>query len=146
MIDLGTALHLLVDHLLWPVIACLFALMAAVLLDMGIALGEGFGGLRRAAARSPRRLEALARKRIGRADMAARVGPTLGLMGTLIPLGPGIAAMGRGDFATLAEAVATAFDTTVLGLLIGLAGYLIGRWRRVAYDAALNALEAAAHA
>ena len=86
-------------------------------------------------------MEQLARQRIGRVDIIARVSPILGLMGTLIPLGPGIAAMGNGDFATLASAITTAFDTTVLGLFVGVLAMLIGRYRRGAYDAALNDIE-----
>ena len=48
-----------------------------------------------------------------------QLGPILGLLGTLIPLGPGLAALGSGDIVTLAEALTVAFDTTVTGLLIG---------------------------
>lgn len=148
MIDLQTILHAAVDLLLLPVIATLLLIGAATLYELGLSLGEWLGGIEKSKDRGIKALDALARKRIRRADLLARVGPTLGLMGTLIPLGPGIAALGRGDFLTLSQAVATAFDTTVLGLLIGLLAYLIGRFRRYAYEAALSHLEAgeAAHA
>ncbi|MEM9878102.1 MAG: MotA/TolQ/ExbB proton channel family protein [Pseudomonadota bacterium] len=142
MLDLQAVLHAAVDVLLWPVIAALLLLGFAALYDLGLALGERFGGIDRSAGGGLAKLEGLAAKRVRRADLLARVGPTLGLMGTLIPLGPGIAALGRGDFLTLSQAVATAFDTTVFGLLIGLIGYLIGRFRRHAYEAALQKLEA----
>jgi len=141
MIDMGTLLHTVVDYLLWPVVASLLLLAVFVVLEVGTVIGERLGGIRRICAAGPDRLEMIARKRIGRVDIIARLGPTLGLMGTLIPLGPGIAAMGQGDFATLAAAVNTAFDTTVLGLFVGAVAFLIGRWRRTAYDAALTALE-----
>ena len=36
-------------------------------------------------------------KKIERTDIVTRIGPTLGLMGTLIPMGPGLAALGSGD-------------------------------------------------
>ena len=39
-------------------------------------------------------------------DIITKVGPTLGLMGTLIPMGPGLAALGTGDVTTLASAKA----------------------------------------
>ena len=68
----------------------------------------------------------------------------LGLMGTLIPLGPGLAALGRGELDVLAQAVTVAFNTTVLGLLAGILGFVIGRLRRRWYDAAIARLEAAA--
>lgn len=139
--ELQNILHATVDLLLWPVIAVLLLLGVITLYDVGLAIGERLGGVKRSAAQGVAALEALARRRVRRADLLARVGPTLGLMGTLIPLGPGIAALGRGDFLTLSQAVATAFDTTVFGLLIGLCGYVVGRFRRVAYDAALSDLE-----
>ncbi|MEM1187311.1 MAG: MotA/TolQ/ExbB proton channel family protein [Pseudomonadota bacterium] len=141
IIDLSALLHLIVDQLLVPVIAALLLLALLIILDVGIAVGERFGGLDRLRDLGAARVEALARKRIARADLAARIGPSLGLMGTLIPLGPGIAALGQGDFRTLAIAITTAFDTTVLGLAIGVVAYLIGRWRRTAFERVLLSLE-----
>ena len=38
-------------------------------------------------------------------DILIRLGPILGLLGTLIPLGPGLAALGSGDITTLAESL-----------------------------------------
>ena len=55
-------------------------------------------------------------KRTNWSDMTAKLGPILGLLGTLIPLGPGIIALGQGDTYTLSNALLTAFDTTVAGL------------------------------
>lgn len=49
-----------------------------------------------------------------------RMGPSLGLMGTLIPLGPGLFALAEGDLATLSANLIIAFATTVVGILIGL--------------------------
>jgi len=40
-----------------------------------------------------------------------------GLLGTLIPLGPGIIALGQGDTLTLSQSMLTAFDTTIAGLI-----------------------------
>lgn len=144
MPDLLSLVHLLVDSLLLPVVAALAAFFALAIWESGVAVGERWGGLARvAAAGDAAALEALGRRRIERADMMARVGPMLGLMGTLIPLGPGIAALAGGDFATLARAVTTAFDTTVVGLVVGIAGFVLGRLRRRWYDGALTRLEAA---
>ncbi len=50
-------------------------------------------------------------------DIGAKVGPMFGLLGTLIPLGPGIIALGSGDTATLAQSMGIAFDTTIAGLI-----------------------------
>jgi biopolymer transport protein ExbB/TolQ len=64
-----------------------------------------------------------------------------GLMGTLIPLGPGLAALGRGDVASLANAVTVAFDTTVLGLAVGIVGFCLARARRSHYDRVFDRLD-----
>ncbi len=62
-------------------------------------------------------------------------------MGTLIPLGPGIAGLNRGEFDVLATAVMTAFDTTVLGLFAVVVGFVLGRLRRRWYDNLLDEME-----
>ncbi|TFH87954.1 flagellar motor protein MotA [Billgrantia azerbaijanica] len=135
----------LVGWLLTPVILVLLALVALSLWEAGLAIGERSGGIRRlVAARRGDRLAARARRAIDRADLLARIGPMLGLMGTLIPLGPGLAALGNGQLDVLAQAVTVAFNTTVMGLLIGILGFLLGRLRRRWYDAAMATLEAQA--
>jgi biopolymer transport protein ExbB/TolQ len=62
-------------------------------------------------------------------------------MGTLIPLGPGLAALGEGELTILTTAMTVAFDTTVIGLLAGIIGFVLGRMRRRWYDAAVEQLE-----
>ncbi|GAW92498.1 MotA/TolQ/ExbB proton channel family protein [Calderihabitans maritimus] len=86
--------------------------------------------------------ELAAAKVLAKTDMIARLGPVLGLMGTLIPLGPGLAALGRGDIQALAQAVIVAFDTTVVGLAAGGIASLISKARRRWYEEYLNGLEA----
>jgi len=54
----------------------------------------------------------------------ARIGPMLGLMGTLIPLGPALMALSKGNVELLATNLITAFATTVLGLIVGGVGYI----------------------
>ncbi|OOC49321.1 MULTISPECIES: MotA/TolQ/ExbB proton channel family protein [Thioalkalivibrio] len=134
-----------VRWLLEPVIVGLLVLVAVAVWELGLALGERSGGVRRLElSGDAERLAYRARRRIDRADLLARIGPMLGLMGTLIPLGPGLAAMGRGELEILAQAVTVAFNTTVLGLLIGILGFLLGRLRRRWYDAAMERMEAVA--
>ena len=67
-------------------------------------------------------------------DIITRIGPTLGLMGTLIPMGPGLAALGSGDVTTLANAIIVAFDTTVVGIGSGAVAYVISKVRRRWYE------------
>lgn len=81
-------------------------------------------------------------KTIERTDIVTRIGPTLGLMGTLIPMGPGLAALGAGDVNTLANAIIVAFDTTVVGIGSGAVGYLVSKIRRRWYEEDLSNLDA----
>ena len=67
---------------------------------------------------------------INKTDIVTRIGPTLGLMGTLIPMGPGLAALGTGDVTTLASAITIAFNTTVIGIGSGAIAYFASKIRR----------------
>lgn len=80
-------------------------------------------------------------KSTNKTDVLVRVGPILGLLGTLIPLGPGLAALGSGDIVTLAEALTVAFDTTVTGLVIGALAYLVSKFKKQWYESDLIVLE-----
>ncbi len=134
--------HEFTRWLLVPTIALLLTLVAIAIWETGLALGERFGGLERL--RRSGGIEAIehyGRRRIERVDILARIAPMLGLMGTLIPLGPGIAALGRGEFEILARAVSVAFDTTVIGLAVGVLGFVLGRIRRRWYDRVIADLE-----
>ena len=67
---------------------------------------------------------------INKTDIVTKIGPTLGLMGTLIPMGPGLAALGTGDVTTLASAITIAFNTTVIGIGAGAIAYFASKIRR----------------
>lgn len=54
---------------------------------------------------------------VKKSDLLMKLGPTFGLLGTLIPLGPGIMALSQGDTVTLSNSLLAAFDTTVIGLV-----------------------------
>lgn len=77
-----------------------------------------------------------------RTDLVARLGPMLGLMATLIPLGPGLIALGQGDTKTLADSLLTAFDATVTGLAAAGIAFAISRPRKRWYEDYLSTLEA----
>lgn len=81
-------------------------------------------------------------KTIEKTDVVTRIGPTLGLMGTLIPMGPGLAALGAGDVNTLANAIIVAFDTTVVGIGAGAVAYFVSKVRRRWYEEYLSNLDA----
>ena len=79
---------------------------------------------------------------VTRMDLVAKAAPMLGLMGTLIPLGPGITAMNEGDIATLAASLNIAFDTTVVGLIASIVVMAMVRLRRHWYEDYLSNLDA----
>ncbi len=135
-------LHQLVSYLLEPVLWGLMLLAALAVLELGVLLAERCRGLRQWRRSGDQAgFEQLAKRRVERSDFMARIAPMLGLMGTLIPLGPGLAALGDGELSVLTTAMSVAFDTTVLGLLVGIVGFVIGRLRRRWYDELLTALE-----
>lgn len=53
-----------------------------------------------------------------------KLGPILGLMGTLIPMGPALVGLSTGDIASMAYNMQVAFATTVIGLEAGAIGFL----------------------
>ncbi len=63
--------------------------------------------------------------RLERSRILVRMGPALGLMGTLIPLSPALAGLADGDVATLTENLRIAFGVTVVGLLVGAIAFAI---------------------
>jgi biopolymer transport protein ExbB/TolQ len=54
----------------------------------------------------------------------------VGLVGTLIPLGPGLVALGQGNLAVMAAHLAVAFNVTVVGLCTGALGFLLAGVQR----------------
>ena len=81
-------------------------------------------------------------KTLNKTDIITRIGPTLGLMGTLIPMGPGLAALGAGDINTLATSLTLAFNTTIVGIGSGALCYVLGKIRKSWYDRYLADLDA----
>lgn len=77
-------------------------------------------------------------------ELLARLAPMFGLLGTLIPLGPGIIALGQGHTYTLSTSLLTAFDTTVAGLVAAAFATVISTVRRGWYREYASILEAAA--
>lgn len=64
-------------------------------------------------------------KRLERTRILVRMGPALGLMGTLIPLSPALAALADGDVQRLTDDLRVAFSVTVAGLLVGMIAFAI---------------------
>ena len=73
--------------------------------------------------------------------LVSRVGPMLGLMGTLIPMGPALIGLSSGNVQQLAENLVIAFATTVLGLLAGGVAYSILLVKKKWYTQDLSDME-----
>ena len=138
------SLHQFVGWLLYPVVIALGVAILLTLWELGQLLAERWVTLSRYRRASLEVFEDYAARRLERSDLLARSGPILGLMGTLIPLGPGLAALGEGNLDILATALTVAFDTTVVGLLVGLVAFIAGRLRRRWYDSVWHQIEGAA--
>ncbi len=54
-----------------------------------------------------------------------KAGPTLGLMGTLIPMGTALSSLSQGDLMIMSANMVTAFTTTVVGMACGLTAFLM---------------------
>ena len=128
------AIHEFVSWLLYPVIIFLFLAVLLVIVEVGLVFAEKLYTLKIYLTGNIKVFEDYAAKRLERSDLLARCGPILGLMGTLIPLGPGLNALGAGNIDILATALSVAFDTTVVGLLVGLVAFVVSRLRRRWYD------------
>ncbi|MGP8188305.1 MAG: MotA/TolQ/ExbB proton channel family protein [Methanobacterium sp.] len=80
-------------------------------------------------------------KRIEKTDIIAKIAPAVGLMGTLIPLGPGLAALGSGDINTLSQQLTIAFDAAITGMAAASIAFTVSRIRRRWYEDQLSTLE-----
>lgn len=54
-----------------------------------------------------------------------RVGPSLGLIGTLIPMGASLASLASGNLQAMAGQMVVAFTTTIIGLATGTVAYVV---------------------
>jgi len=86
-------------------------------------------------------MELRAARRLARVRIGLRLGPVLGLMGTLIPMGPALLGVAEGDLATMSERLIIAFSTTVAGLFVGAVCYVLLTARRYWYARDLAEVE-----
>ena len=78
--------------------------------------------------------ECLVERELETPKMFTKMGPMLGLMGTLIPMGPALVGLSSGDIASMAYNMQVAFATSVIGLFAGGIGFVVKavkqRWYR----------------
>lgn len=68
--------------------------------------------------------EIAADKELGKSKLLVKIGPMLGLMGTLIPMGPALVGLATGNISSMANNMQVAFATTVIGIIIGAVGFI----------------------
>lgn len=167
MESLTEILFMLSTALLAPVIVLLLAATAWTLLEVGGFLFEwrqrraGNAGLVAAYKQRTRcgehdalqlervvtDLELAASGRVARLYLGVRLGPMLGLMGTLIPLGPALMGLVNMNIEAISRNLFVGFATTVLGLLVGGLCYAMAAIRKQWYARDLAEVEyLAAHA
>lgn len=68
------------------------------------------------------------------ARLLVKVGPSLGLIGTLIPMGAAMAAMAAGNLEAMAGQMVVAFTTTIVGIAVGALAFVVvsaqQRWQQ----------------
>ncbi len=80
-------------------------------------------------------------RELDRARMLTRLGPILGLMGTLIPKGHALGQLALGDVSAMTQNLQVAFANTVVGLFIGAVGFVIQQGRQRWYKQELDTLD-----
>ena len=85
--------------------------------------------------------EVEAAKELSSSRMLVKLGPMLGLMGTLIPMGPALVGLATGDISSMAYNMQVAFATTVVGMVIAAIGVTTLQVRQRWFAHELNNLE-----
>ena len=62
--------------------------------------------------------------------MLVKVGPSMGLLGTLIPMGTSLASLATGNLEAMAGQMIVAFTTTIIGLATGTLAYVVAATRQ----------------
>lgn len=129
----------------YPVVLALFLLLAKTFYDLGLFAKEAFLQLRQNSGQNQvylseiafvkeresdpvvaeielgKVLQSAARaysQKIRGVRFSVKMGPTLGLIGTLTPMAKALSGLSSGDLSSLSGQMITAFSTTVLGLII----------------------------
>ena len=139
---------------LYPVLIAIAALFAHAFYAVGAFAWQAVARLRGQAAgcelqavRAARpgttvvELETLAVKRLEFARIATRVAPMLGLVATMIPMGPALKALADGQLADVSRSLMVAFSAVILALLAAAISFTVVNVRKRWYAADLAAIE-----
>lgn len=79
---------------------------------------------------SDKELELLAYKQLEYSRVTARIAPMLGLVATMIPMGPALKALGEGQLADVSTALSQAFSAVIVALIATVIIHVIYNVRR----------------
>lgn len=85
--------------------------------------------------------EIAADRDLSTSKLLSKLGPMLGLMGTLIPMGPALAGLATGDIESMARNMQVAFSTTVTGLVSAAIGFVTQQVKQRWYQQDMTQLE-----
>lgn len=154
--SIDSALYGASQLFLLPVLLCIAALFAYAFFALGACLvqalqrhrGHSAGfELQQARAAQPAldtdALELLALRRLEFVRISTRVAPMLGLVATMIPMGPALKALADGQISEVSRGLTMAFSAVILALVAAAITYAIAQVRRRWYASELQALRAA---
>ncbi len=87
------------------------------------------------------RFENEAEKDLSLSKMLAKIGPVLGLIGTLISMSPALVGLSTGDISGMAYNMQVVFATTVVGLVISAIGLISMQFKQRWYAKSVNNLD-----
>lgn len=90
---------------------------------------------------TPDELEALALKQLEAARIATRVAPMLGLVATMIPMGPALQSLAEGQLVEMSRSLTVAFSAVILALIAAAVTYAVVHVRRRWYAQDLLSIE-----
>ena len=133
------ALFQLAQTFLWPVTILVFAVFAYAVMALGAFGVEWFRRRKQpgavlvltgANARSPEVLELAVLKELEGLRLCSRVAPMLGLVATMIPMGPALVAVASGQSNGVAQSLAPAFAAVIVALVAASLTFVIYSVRR----------------
>ena len=87
------------------------------------------------------KFETEAEKDIALSKMLAKIGPVLGLIGTLISMSPALVGLSTGDISGMAYNMQVVFATTVVGLVVSAVGLVSMQFKQRWYAKDVNNLD-----
>ena len=82
-----------------------------------------------------------AEKDVVTSKLLAKVGPVLGLIGTVIAMSPALTGLSQGDISKMASNMQVVFATTVVGLVVSLVGLVTLQFKQRWYAKEVNQLD-----